>query len=71
MYTKYKIHTRFIIDTRNIHETPFDTRNTYMNYKFENTKIYKTRKFLNFTSLIWIHRVQYSNNSNLVFEYSE
>ena len=40
IYTKYTIHTRFIIDTRYIHETYFDIRNTYTNYKFQNTTIY-------------------------------
>ena len=47
------IHTRFIIDKRNVHETPFDTRNTYTNYKFQNTTIHNTRKFQNFTTLAY------------------
>ena len=51
-YTKYTIHTRFIIDTQNIHEPPFDTRNTYTNYKFQNTTIHNTQKFQNFTTLV-------------------
>ena len=36
------------MDTRNISETPFDTRNTH--YKIQNTTIHYTRKFQNFTT---------------------
>ena len=43
---EYTKHTRFIIDTRNIHETPFDTRNTYTNYKFQYTTIHSTELVL-------------------------
>ena len=51
IYTKYTIFTRVIIDTQNLHETPFDTRNTYSNYKFQNMTIHNKQKFQNFITL--------------------
>ena len=41
----HEIHTLFIIDTRNIHETSFDTRNIYIQIiNFKKTTIHENFK---------------------------